>query len=193
MTTPIDILSLGLSKISVSSISSITPPRTTLEKVCAANYPKWRDKQLAKRKWTFALYEDELTLTDTLTTNTSLPYQFLIPNDCIRPLRDRLDGTTVNWQRRGKYLYGDTPTLRLPYIRRAPENEFDIWFIDVLACWIAVEMAETSTESNVKKTTAKQMYDDALREAGQANAFIIGEEDITNDDDEGYDYITTRY
>lgn len=193
MTTPIDIINLGLSKISVSSVSNIDPPRTTLEKTCAANYPKWRDKQLAKRKWSFALYEDDLTLTATLTNNARLPYQFLLPNDCIRPLRDRLDGTTVRWERRGKYLYSDSDTLRLPYIRRVPENEFDIWFIDVLACWISVEMAETSTESNAKKTTAQNLYDYALREAGQANAYIIGEEDVTNDYDEGYSFVEARY
>lgn len=193
MTMALDIINLGLSKISVSSISSIDAPRTSLERTCAANYPKWRDKQLAKRKWTFALHEEDLTRTDVLTNDTRLPNQFLLPNDCVRPLRDRLDGATVRWERRGKYLYSDSETLRLPYIRRVPEAEFDIWFIDVLACWVAVEMSEPATESNAKKTTALNAYDYALREAAQANAFIIGEESITNDNDEGYDFVTSRY
>lgn len=192
MTTALDILNLGLSKISVSSISNIDPPRTTLEKTCAANYPRWRDKQLAKRRWMFAMHEDDLTLTGTF-SGTQYPYQFLLPNDCIRPLRDRLDGSTCAWQRRGKYLYSTGETLRLPYLRRVPENEFDVSFIDVLACWIAVEMAETSTESNTKKATAKQMYDEALDEAAALNAFVIGEENITNDNDEGFDFITSRF
>lgn len=192
MTTALDILVQGLSKISVSSVSSIDPPRTALEKTCAANYPRWRDKQLAKRKWACALEEADLTLTATF-EGTPYPYQFLIPNDCVRPLRDRIDGSRCLWQRRGKYLYSTSETLRLPYIKRISENDMDVSLIDVIACWVAVEMAETSTESNAKKSTALQMYKDALAEAAQLNAFVIGEESLNNDEDDGFDYITSRY
>ena len=193
MTTALDILNLGLLKISASAVSTIDPPRTALERRGAANYPRWRDSELAKKKWSFALSDPtELTLSGSV-PGDSRPYRFLLPNDCVRPLRDRVNGAPCEWVRRGNFLCSAEPTLVFYYIKRVPENDFDPSFVEVLACRVAVEESEPSTESNDKGQTAQWKYDAAVKVAGQLNAFVIGEEDPDNDYDDGYDFITSRY
>lgn len=193
MTTAVKIINLGLSKIAASRVSSISPPKTPLERFMADAYPSWRDEEMSKRRWRFAMKLDKLTLTDTL-TGVDKPYQFLLPNDCLRPLRDIIGSRTTEWEQRGRYLYSAYPDLQLYYMARVSEADFDPLFVSVLAGKIAFESCEYVTQSNQKKADANVFYRDALREASANHGFITGAEIMNNAvTDEGYSFIEGRY
>lgn len=190
MTTAVAQINLGLSKIGASRVSTIEPPKTPLERFMADNYPSWRDAELSRRRWVFAMESRVLTLQDTL-TGVERPYVFGMPNDALRPIREK----DTEWQQRRRFLYSAQQTLTVTFIVRVPENDFDPLFSEVLACKIALESTEYATQSNTKKADAKALYDDAVKDAGRNNAFIIGSEDTTDSEDENrsFDWITSRY
>lgn len=190
MTTPITVINLGLSKIAGSRVSTISPPKTALERYMAANYPAWRDAELARRRWVFAMEWRTLTLQETL-TSAAKPYKYGIPNDALRAIRNR----DAEWEQRRRFIYSAQATLTVPFIIQVPENEFDPLFVEVLACKIAHESAEYVTQSNTKKDKAEKQYDLAVLEAGRNNAFTRGSDDETDEGDEDteFDWITKRY
>lgn len=188
MLTDVQIINLGLSKIAASRINRIDPARTPLETYMAGNYPQWKREELTKRRWVCALEENyTLTLTDTL-TETDKPYRYLLPANCLRPIR----GKCSEWRQAGRSLYSAYPTLKIDYIRNISESEFDPLLNEVLACKIAMESCEYVTQSNNKKADAESKYDRAVSTAAQANAFVIGPEDIASDDND-YSWVTARY
>lgn len=182
MTTAVKVINAGLSKLGAAFISSISPPRTSHEHFMADNYPVWRDSELAKRRWLFAMHVAVLTQTGEPLVGVEKPYAFLLPNDCVRPLRDAISGSKPTWERRGMYLYSEEPSLTLRYIRRVPEAEFDPLFRNLLACRIALESAEYVTQSNTKKADADALYQGALKNAVEANCFATGAENPYADD-----------
>lgn len=193
MPTPVSIINLGLAKLGQTRITNISPPRSSLEAFVAENYPSWRDEELSKRQWAFALARATLTQTAGPLADDPLPYQYLVPTDCLRPLRERLTGRSNTWQQRGKYIYSQDATFTLPYIKRVPEEDFDALFTSVLACKIAVECAEMVTQSNQKKNDVVTLYDRAIREARLANAFTLGEQRVTSEALDGHPWVTERY
>jgi len=178
MLTDLQLCNGGLSKISSSRINILTPPRTPLEQYMKVNYEHWKRTELAKRRWVFALVEEyDLTLNATL-TDTDRPYKFALPNDCLRPIRNRY----TPWVQRGRFVYASSETLKLDYIKNAPESDFDPLFNEVLMCKIGYEACEYVTQSTSKTEKAYKLYQEAVKDAGQANAFVIGPEDIAADD-----------
>ena len=61
MYTKVQIINLGLGKISSSLISRIDPPKSPLERYCADGYENWKRTEIAKRRWVFAT-DDEVAL-----------------------------------------------------------------------------------------------------------------------------------
>lgn len=195
MTTAVKIINLGLSKIATSRVSSISPAKTSLERYMADNYQHWRDAELAGRRWRFAVERAKLTQTGEPLDGDPRPNRYLLPNDCLRPLRDNIDGQpATEWEQRGKYLYSAYPTLTIEYIRRVPEADFDPLFTEVLACKIALESAEYVTQSNQKKADADAFYTKAINRAGAVNGFTVGSEQYEHPSKEvGFDFITARF
>lgn len=193
MTTDISVINQGLSKLSASTISSIAPPTTNLERFLASSYPQWRDSELTKRRWLCASDYVTLTLQETLTGSVPLskPYKYGLPNNALAAIREK----GSEWQRRGRFIYSAYSTLTVLFKLRIPEANFDPLLVDVVACRVALESAEYVTQSNVKKDTAKGWYDDAVAEAGRQNAFERGSEQQSNDehDYEGYSWINDRF
>lgn len=180
MYTDVQLLNLGLSKIAANRIARIDPPRTPLEAFCATLYPQVKKVELTKRRWVFATEDDYLLTLATTLTDVRQPYKFQLPNDCLRPIRTK----RTEWKQRGRFLFSCYSTLKIDYIRDADEDEFDPLFNEVLACKIALESVEYVTQSTSKKQAALQEYKEAVDIAGQANAFVIGTEDVTGDDDD---------
>ena len=189
MFTDVQVINLGLSKIASNRIARIAPAQTQLEGYMASNYQHWKRTELAKRRWVFALEEHyQLTVEATL-TNVNRPYKYALPIDCLRPVREK----NSEWVQRGRYIYSAYSTLRITYIKNVDESEFDPLFNEVLACRIAYESAEYVTQSNAKKTAAFELYNDAIRVAGQCNAFTIGPEDINDENDDDSSWVVSRH
>lgn len=190
MADALSICNLGLGKISASSITSLAPPRSVLEKHCAQGYPTWRDNELQKRTWYFALNTKTLTLADTITDSLGdgRIYKFAVPTDNLKLIRDKY----TEWQQRGLYIFSSQATLTLPYVRRASEGEFDSLFVELLACRVGQESTELATQSENKGESINTKYKRALNDAARANAFIIGPEDISLAD-ENSEWVTARW
>lgn len=188
MFTVVQIINLGLSKIASSRVSRIDPPVSSLERFVAEGYPHWKRSELAKRRWVFAT-EDNYLLTRTETLeNVDKPHKFQLPVECLRPIR----GKRTEWKQRRRFLYSDYDTLRVSMIMNVDETEFDPLFVEVLAARIALESVEYVTQSNTKKADVEALYRVAVSEAGQANAFVIGPEDVSEDDND-FPFITSRF
>ena len=185
------IVNLGLGKIAASRVSSISPPKSPIERHVAEGYPQWRDSELQKRTWVFSLWYQPLTAvsTDNDIANEGRKYQFALPNDLLKPIRDR----HTEWEIRGPFLFSSQSTVILPYVRRVSEALFPALFVDVLAARVAMESVEYATQSNTKADAVEaKHYVPAITEAGKANAFVVGPQDQRLDD-ENSEWITARF
>lgn len=188
MYTDLQITNLGLGKISSSRIQRLDPATSPLEVYMHNGYTPWKRAELTKRRWVFALEDDVvLSLKDTI-AGVARPYKYELPTRCLRPVRQK----RTEWVQRGRFVYSADPALKIQQINNVPEADFDALFVDVLACWIAVQSCEYVTQSNTKKDDVKAMYGEAVAVAGKMNAFIIGPEDVTADDND-FDFVNARY
>lgn len=185
---PKSIINLGLGKITASRVSSLAPPKTPIEVKCAEGYDHWRDDELAKRDWRFALVEGHAPTLVTTLTDVSLPYKYALPNNYLRAL----PGTRTRWSIRGTFLYSDSNVELFDYIKRTTEADFSPAFAELLACRVAMEMAEHVTQSNSKGETADRKYERALAEAARQNAFITGPQEVLTAD-ENDEWLTSRW
>jgi len=188
MFTQVQVVNLGLSKIASSRISRLDPPQSSLERFVAAGYEHWKRSEIAKRRWVFATEANYALAKVGELTDTDKPYKYSLPVDCLRPIRLK----RTEWVQRRRYVYSADAALKISYIVNVDESEFDPLFVEVLACRIAMESVEYVTQSNTKKADAKALYDTAVTEAAKANAFVIGPEDVTSDD-EDFPFITARF
>jgi len=187
MYTDTQIINIGLSGIASSTVQTISPPRTAIERYFSSNYTHIKRTELAKRRWVFARVADyKLTLVQTL-TDVEKPYKYAMPIDCLVPIRIK----STEWVQRGRFIYSENPTLAIEYTKNANEDEFDPLFVDVLACALRRFSAEYITGSSSKNQEADAKYRDAVDTAAKANAFIIGTEEIQQDDGE-YSWLSAR-
>lgn len=188
MYTDLQITNLGLGKISSSRIQRLDPPTSPLEVYMYNGYTVWKRAELTKRRWVFALEDNVVLSLKATIEGVERPYKYELPPACLRPVRQK----RTEWVQRGRFVYSANPALKIQMIDNVPEASFDPLFVDVLACWIAVQAAEYVTQSNTKKDDAKAMYAEAVSVAGKMNAFIIGPEDVTADDDD-FEFVNSRY
>jgi hypothetical protein len=176
-----EVCNLGLGKLGASRVNNLSPPISTLENKCAAEYPHWKNSELGKRRWTFAtkLYRYTALTTLMVSPPDGRLYQFNVPGDLIRAIRPK----NCTWVRRGEFFYDIRNTIDLEYIRNVPDNEItDPLFVDVLACRVAVECAELATQSPAKKRDAQTLLQIAEMEAGRMNAFMLEPHETAGDD-----------
>ena len=186
--TNVQIMNIGLSGIGSSQITRIDPPRTSLERHCAANYLHWRRSEIGMRRWVFAT-EDNVKLTQTaILEGVEQKYVYALPSDCLRPLRT----PTTEWKQRGRSLYSRYDTLCADLLLDKDESEFDPLFVGVLAARVGLSSVEFNTQSNTKKDLAMKLYDEAVDAAALANAFVRGPEDV-DAPDEGFEFLAGRY
>jgi hypothetical protein len=182
-----DICNRALDKLGAAPINTIAAPVLLNEQRFARIYPQTKARELKRHRWVFAF--EEVELSPLVARSLEGRYRFPLPVDCLRPLRD--DNTT--WLARGRELWDiGTGPLRLTYIKDVTETEFDAAFVEVLACRLAYEMAEIVTQNANKKEAAFAEWKEALADARRDNAFIVGEE-VLNDSDNGFDWVTGRF
>lgn len=186
--TDVQIINNGLSGLGQSRVRQINPPLTPLETYCASRFPQQKASELSKRRWVFAWVTDyTMTLAETL-TGVEKPYRYPLPADCGRPIR----GKYSEWEQRGRSVYSAYSTLKIDYVRNVQPDEFDPLFNDVLSARIRMDSAEFVTQSNAKKITAQAEYKEAVADAAKANSFIIGPEDIQEDDSD-FSWVSARH
>jgi hypothetical protein len=192
MPTMKDVCNQGLGKLGASRVNNLTPPISTLEVKCAAEYPQWKASELKKKRWVFATTLTKLSaLTDLAPGGAGTDgrtFQFQKPGDLLRAIRPK----NCTWVQRGEFFYDFSNTINLEYIRNVPDAEItDASFVDVLAARVAVECAELASQSSAKKRDAMFFLKDAEDEAGRLNAFVIDPHE-TGGDDAAYTWDNAR-
>jgi len=174
---PKSICNLGLRKIAANEVSSLEPPRTATERHCADGYMVWRNSELMKGRWAFAVRSGAvLTLSDppTVGVREARPYFFARPLDMLNPVREKYS----TWEyEQGGFFYSEN-TLTIDYVRKVTEADFPDSFIMVLAARVAIECCELATNSTTKTQQALAFYQDAIKEAKRVNAFLQGPQDV---------------
>jgi hypothetical protein len=179
--TDAEICNLALAKLGATfSIQNLQAPQKENERWFALNYRHYKKVELSGsgRKWRFAVLSIDVNQLAGESNNPELPFRYQLPNDCLMPLRDRVD----EWQIYGTEIWRAlSGTLKLEYISNVPEANFNVEFTEVLVCKLALEACEKITQSNTKRDAAMQAYRLALDNAARANAFSIGFEEVQSD------------
>lgn len=188
--TDVGICNLALGKLVSPPISSISAPSSVNERRFYTKYPHWRDVELTKNMWLFALARQQLTSSDTLTTEEDgYNYVYPVPNDCLRPLQSQ----RWQWRQRGKYLLTPYASgFMLDYVSRPPEADFDPLFVEALASRLAFDLCEPITQSTNKKNMALQEYNAAISDAKRTNAIKQMPRPIS-DNEANFTWLNDRY
>jgi len=188
--TDVAICNLAQEKLGAEHIASLASPQGTAARRYALIYPHYRDVELRARRWRFALDENvSLTALVGYSTDEDYPHRYLMPPNTLRLVRDSRD----RWKQVGDEVWAqDASGLKVDIIRSDIEpGRFDPNFVDVLACRLAFEACEKTTQSNSKRAEQWEARREALKVAGQVNAFITGPESYDADDSQ-YSWLTER-
>jgi len=177
------ICNLALQKVGdarITSLSDDSPRARSLN----ASYEIIRDRELRANKWNFAKKRATLA-PSAVEPDFDFDYAFPLPTDCLRllpPNTPSLDWQTESHEDRTSILTNDGDTLEIQYIARVTDpNQFDVLFVEMLACKLALHLCEDRTQSSTKKADLVQEYKELRREARLVNAFENSSEEAPED------------
>lgn len=182
-TTQTTIINRALQLLGVKQVSNINDNDRGARAMNRA-YLSVRDSMLRDNYWGFAVKRASLPASATPPV-FGPSYSYPLPSDflCLAPtdpvigvnFGGPLSGppTTNDWQIEGQAISSNmAPPLQIRYISSAvTESMFDPSFAEALAANLAMNTCEEITNSNSKLVAAGKMYDDAIEQAKQRNAF----------------------
>lgn len=191
----VDIANRALSKLGEPRVLSFTAIGDTnaAQRALASMYDMVRDAELCRHPWAFAVCRAQI---DKLTSAPAwgYSYEYQLPNDHLRLLdiRDTWESTnSINYitdpnspyrVEKGKILIDIDATIYIRYISRITDpSQFDPLFAEAFASRLAVELAETLTQSNTKKDFAEKQYAKDIIAAFQRNAIEMPPEALADD------------
>ena len=151
----LDIMNKALGMLGANQIYNIDDD--TLEaKAARKMYQSSLDSVLAETDWTFAIKRSLLTLSDKEPAWGEGNY-FELPSDLIK-IVDVMD-RNHKWIREGNYIFSRASEFGLVYVARCVDATFyPSYFIDALACKLAVEMCYLLTNSTEKTNVLIDLY-----------------------------------
>lgn len=180
MAGTVEIVNRALSKLGDMRISSLDDGSKSAA-VAASMYEIVRDAEIAAHSWNFAKTRAKLPA-EVEKPAFGWAWQYLLPSDCLRVLEagpwpqavtdSYIGGDSRSFALEGqRLLSGLGPALDVIYLKRISDaGLFPPSFIEVLACKLAVEMAESLTGSSSKREFAWTEYERALKLAKRLNA-----------------------
>lgn len=178
MASDVDICNGAIQLLGGLRITSLSD-NTVEGRACNARYAIMRDAEITRHPWRFAV--DRVTLAPDATAPAfEFTYAFTWPTDCLRPIPGR---DVTDWTNEGrKILTNDGDTLQLRYVKRVTDTaQFDPLFVLALEAALALNICEQVTQSNTKKSDARDQYKFALTEAKRVNAIIELSQDPPDD------------
>tara|TARA_R110000851_G_scaffold235523_4_gene388096 strand:+ start:7435 stop:8019 length:585 start_codon:yes stop_codon:yes gene_type:complete len=179
MASEVSICNLGLTKIGEEQILSLTED-SKAGRLCNLHYPHLRDTVLRSHLWNFAIKRVALAV------NTTAPVYdfdnaFALPSDLIRILDTNLLNES-EWKIENNNLIADDSAVSIRYVARITDtNEFDILFVEALACRIAAELAQPLADNLTLVDAMFQLYEKKLRDARSADSQEGTPDNITAD------------
>lgn len=169
MPSVVDICNYALAKVGEQSITSLddgTPEATK----CKLLYPFARDFVLRAHPWNCTIKRKSLA-----SSTTDPVYEFVsafnMPSDLLRLLDVDLDNDD-DWRVESKKILADVEgPLKIRYVGRIDDpNSFDTHVIEVIACYLALQLVESLTQSNTKKQLIASEYEQAFALARRSDA-----------------------
>lgn len=177
MSSAVEICNLALQLLGADSITALTE-NSKAARQCNLSYQPYRDSELRKYAWSFAIVRAQLaesTIPASFSDLFGYSSAYLLPSDCLRLLPpDPNEGTYMTeWKiEKGLILTNTGAPLQIRYIQKITDAAaFDVNFVEVLAAKLALVMCESLTQSSTKKAEMKDAYKEALAAARRANAF----------------------
>lgn len=200
MTSRVAIINRALTKLGAARITS---PDDDVQQAreAASVFDTVRDDELRARGWSFSFKRD-LIAADVDTPAYGYAYQYTLPTDLLRiwslddayftgpNLADYVNGPNAPYTVEGNKILTDlfngtsgTPQpLKIRYIRRVEDtNLWDSCFVEAFACRLAVELAESLTQSTTRRELAWKEYDIAIKKGRRANAIELPPDYIADD------------
>ena len=152
----LDIMNKALGMLGDNQIYNIDDD--TLEaKAARKMYQSSLDSVLAETDWTFAIKRSLLMLSENKTAPWGEGNYFELPNDLIK-IVDVMD-RNIKWCREGNYIFTRASEFGLVYVARCIDpTYYPSYFIDALACKLAVEMCYLLTNSTEKTNVLIELY-----------------------------------
>lgn len=185
MTAEVDIAIRALQKLGAESITSLDDNSKSAREMKTA-FPFVRDAELRKHPWTFAKKRVVLAPLSSAPA-FGFTYAYQLPSDYIRIVKQIDDS---DYEIEGNELLTDQGTKwNLIYIRRVEDvNDMDPMFREALACALAMELAESFTQSNSKKEYARRSYIETINSARKNNSIMRQAKKIPTSS-----WVTARY
>ena len=161
-----------------------------------------RDQELRRARWKFALKRDSLPAL-VAAPAWGYAYQYTLPADFLALVQINDYYLRSGTKQKGPYaleaglILTDYPApLKIRYIARIETvAQWDPLFVEVVACKLAMEAAETLTQSETKRARAAEEYKFAFREAVRQDAIEAPADELPwgswLDSREGENYGTT--
>lgn len=142
---------------------------------CNAVYETARDAELEAHPWRFAVTRAQLAA-DATAPAFGRERSFTLPSDYMKLMPEYPEDLDIytDYEVEGDKIYTDASApLNIRYIKRVTQvSEMPVLFQEALAARIALELVEEITQSNSKIQTISGMYQQKIREARRANAFV---------------------
>ena len=189
------ICTTALFNLGCPPLSSFTSPVTPVEKRIVGEYSNIVRSELRRKAWIFAIKRTAFT-DAAAPLGAPLFNTWTLPDDCIRVLRNRLEGTRhtdPDWWIEGNSVCrhaAQAPLLR--YLSSSIDPSlYDSLFVEALAYKLAMKAAELVTQSSQKKEELAQLYSGAISEAGKQNAWEQPQ-GTQHNRDEDFSWLTSR-
>lgn len=152
----LEIMNKALGMLGANQITS--PDDDTLEAHAAKKmYPSALDSIFAETDWTFAIKRALLEKSETKQPAWGNGNYFELPPDLIK-IVDVMN-RCAPWRREGNYIYTPESEFGLVYVARCIDpTYYPPYFIDALACKLAVEMCYLLTNSTEKTNVLIDLY-----------------------------------
>lgn len=173
MASEVDICNRALQKLGASRITSLTQDSPNARS-CNVAYEPLRDSLLRRHPWRFAIERASLAA-DSTAPDWGKSASYTLPSDYLQLLptypEDNLN--SLDWEVEGGKIYtDDSAPLYIRYIKRVTNTGlFDANYSEALSCLIALELCEEIAQSNSKKESLREDFEQAIRDAKKANAF----------------------
>ena len=167
MASSVSIANRALQHLGSKSIVSLTEDSKSARELNRA-FADVRDREIEAHPWNFAKRRVKLpALSDAPVFGYTTAYQ--VPADCIKPLRT-IDSPEWSFEG-GKILTDQKLELDLLYLAKVTDaNLMNALFREVFALALAVDLAETFTQSQSKKEWLERLYTKEIRKAKRENA-----------------------
>jgi len=156
-------------------------------------FPRIRDSMLRSNRWSFAMTRASLSALNAAPV-FEYPLQYQIPTDCLRldyigdffvglTLGDYRNQSASEYKIEGRKILTDLKApLHIRYVRQEEDTTiYDPLFDEALSCKLAVELANTLTQSDNLKNLAMQEFKAVMMSAIRMNAIEKAPEPLASE------------